>query len=147
MRTTFSFSFDKASLKEFNAQCNVAISKVGNGSRKALVAACNEILGESMAQVPLDTSTLMMSAFWEVSGHWKTGWNAIVGYGGNGDPINPKTGKPASSYMMAVHEDLTAVHPIGKAKFLEDPVKEYARQNFPRTVFKYASESLADMSR
>lgn len=146
MRATINFSFDKTSLNDFKSNCNIAISKVGNGSRKALVVACEEILGESMAQVPLDTSTLMLSAFWEVRGHYKTGWDAIIGYGGNGDPVNPKTGKPASYYMMAVHEDLSVVHPIGKAKYLEDPVREYARQKFPRTVFKYMQESIADIS-
>lgn len=144
MRATFDFSKD--SLNEFEYRCNAAISKLGNGSRKALVVACEEILGESMAQVPLDTATLMLSAFWEITGYWRTGWNATVGYGGNGDPVNPKTGKPASSYMMAVHEDLQAYHPVGKAKFLEDPVRAYAKENFPRTVFKYAQESLASMS-
>lgn len=143
MRTTFSFEFDRKSFTEFNANCNVAISKVGNGSRKALVQACEEILGMSMAEVPLETSTLMLSAFWEVTGHYKTGWNAVVGYGGNGDPINPISGRPASEYMLAVHENLQAYHKIGKAKYLEDPVKEYAKENFPRTVFKYAQESLA----
>lgn len=145
MRGTFSFSFDEKSLNRFDARCEAAISKLGNGSRKALVAACDEILGNSMAQVPQDTSTLLMSAFWEVEGHYKTGWEAIIGYGGNGDPINPKTGKPASSYMVAVHEDMSVHHPIGKAKYLEDPVREYAREKFPRTVFKYAKESLANM--
>lgn len=145
MRATFNLS--SKSLREFEGSCNVAISKVGNGSRKALVQACNDILDESLKQVPVDTSTLMLSAFWEVNGHYKTGWDAIVGYGGNGDPVNPKTGKPASSYMLAVHEDLNARHPMGKAKFLEDPVRAYAKENFPRTVFKYAQESLASMSR
>ena len=48
--------------------------------------------------------------------------------------------------MVAVHEDLTAFHVTGKAKFLEDPVREYAANNFQRTVFKYAKESLAGMS-
>jgi hypothetical protein len=28
-----------------------------------------------------------------------------------------------TNYAAAVHEDLTAAHPVGKAKFLEDPVK------------------------
>lgn len=143
MRTTLNFQFDKKSLKEFEANCNIVVSKLGSGSRKALQEACNEILGESMAQVPLDTSTLMLSAFWEITGHYKTGWDAVIGYGGNGDPVNPKTGKPASSYMVAVHEDLEAVHPVGKAKFLEDPVRDYAKERFPRTVFKYAQESLS----
>lgn len=146
MRATFNFTFDKASLNNFNAQCNAAISKLGNGSRKALVAACDEILDESMKQVPIETTTLMSSAYWEITGYWRTGWNAIVGYGGNGDPVNPITGKPASSYMMAVHEDLSARHPVGKAKYLEDPVREYAKEKFPRTVFKYAQDSLAGMS-
>lgn len=144
MRGTF--TFDKKSLKEFDYQCTAAISKLGNGSRKALVKACGEILDESMAQVPMDTSTLMLSAFYEITGHWRTGWDAVIGYGGNGDPVNPKTGKPASSYAVAVHEDLNAYHPIGKAKYLEDPVREYAAKKFPRTVFTYAKSSLADMS-
>lgn len=141
MRATFDLSH--TSIDDFEANCNVAISKVGTGSKKALIAACNEILDMSLMQVPVDTSTLSQSAFYEITGHWLTGWNATLGYGGNGDPINPKTGKPASSYMLAVHEDLSAYHILGKAKYLEDPVREYAREKFPRTVFKYASESLA----
>lgn len=143
MRATFNFSVDKSSVNNFKANCDVAISKVGNGSRKALIAACEEILDESMKQVPFDTGTLMQSAFYEITGHWRTGWNAVIGYGGNGDPVNPKTGKPASYYVMAVHEDLEAYHPLGKAKFLEDPAREYARKKFPRTVFKHVQESLA----
>lgn len=143
MRATF--DFDNKTLNHFNKQCNVAISKLGNGSRKALVEACEEIINASMAQVPVDTTTLMDSAFWEVTGHWRLGWEATLGYGGNGDPVNPKTGKPASYYAVYVHEDLNAVHPIGKAKFLEDPVREYAREKYPRTVFRYAQESLANL--
>jgi hypothetical protein len=92
-----------------------------------------------------------MSAYYEVSRRSDTSlstwaYEAIIGYGGNGNPINPKTGYPASSYMLAVHEDLLAFHPVGKAKFLEDPVRDYAARNFKRTVFKYAQESLATMS-
>lgn len=144
MRATI--DMDDKSLKNFNKQCNIAIEKVGNGSRKALIAACEEILADSMAQVPTDTFTLLLSAFWEVTGHYKTGWQATIGYGGNGDPVNPKTGKPASYYAVYVHEDLQAQHPVGKAKFLEDPVREYAREKYPRTIFKYAKDSLAGMS-
>lgn len=143
MRATF--SFDRTSLEHFNNKCNVAINRVGNGSRKALQAACEEILNNSLEQVPIDTSTLLSSASWTITGHWRTGWEANIGYGIEYDPINPKTGKPASYYAMYVHEDLSAVHPRGKAKFLEDPVREYAAEKFPRTVFKYAQESLAGL--
>ena len=144
MRGTFSIGLDPNALNEFNQACNVAITKVGRGTKKATVAACEEILQESLMQVPRDTHTLAMSGFYEVNGSWIKGWTGTVGYGGAYDPINPKTGQPASQYMVQVHEDLNVYHKIGKAKFLEDPVRDYAKEKFPRTVFKYAQESLAD---
>lgn len=149
MQGTFYFEFDKRSLTNFEARCEAAIRNVGNGSKKATIAACEEILGNSMAEVPKQTYTLLMSAFYEVTRRSDVSgyrYEGVVGYGGNGDPVNPRTGRRASSYMVEVHEDLSVVHPTGKAKFLEDPVREYARENFPRTVFKYAQESLAGMS-
>lgn len=151
MKGTFSFDFDQKSLDHFTAQCEAAIRNLGKGTKRATIAACEEILGNSMAEVPKDTFTLLTSAFYEVTRRTDTSastwaYEAIIGYGGNGDPINPKTGKRASSYMVKVHEDLNVFHPTGKAKFLEDPVREYARENFPRTVFTYAQESLASMS-
>lgn len=66
--------------------------------------------------------------------------------GGHGvdNAINPKTGLPASAYAAIVHEDLSMPHPNGgKAKFLEDPVRDYAASKFRRTVvhyWKYAIE-------
>lgn len=151
MKGTFNFDFNKKSLDDFEASCEVALRNVGRGTKKATIAACEEILGYSMAEVPKDTYTLLMSAFYNVSRRSDTSvktwaYEAVVGYGGNGDPINPRTGKRASSYMVAVHEDLSVVHTTGKAKFLEDPVREYAKENFQRTVFRYAQESLASMS-
>lgn len=146
MRSTISISFEKTSLTEFNAKCELAISKLGKGTKKGTEAACKAIIIASLAQVPRDTDTLASSAFYEVTGTYKIGFSATIGYGGNGDPVNIKSGKRASSYAVKVHEDMTAHHPVGKAKFLEDPVREYAQENFPRTVFKYAQESLADMS-
>ena len=151
MRATIDFQLPKSELQKFDATCQIAIRNVFSGTKKATTAAAQEILGESMAQVPKETYTLLMSAYYEVSRRSDTAlsswaYEAIIGYGGNGDPINPKTGRSASSYMLAVHEDLSATHVNGKAKFLEDPVREYAANNFKRTVFKYAQESLATMS-
>lgn len=142
------FTFSKKEVSQFGDRCEASIRNVFRGTKKATEAACQEILDNSMAEVPKDTHTLLMSAFYEVSRRRIKVWayEAILGYGGNGDPINPRTGQPASTYMVDVHEDLTARHPVGKAKFLEDPVREYANNNFKRTVFKYASESLAGMS-
>lgn len=152
MKGTFDISFSKQSLNEFTAACNVAIRNIGRGTKKATIAACEEILADSLLQVPLDTFTLRSSGYYEVYRRGDTAattwaYEGVVGYGGNGDPVNPKSGKRASSYMVAVHENLNAKHPSGKAKYLEDPVREYAKERFRRTVFKYARESLADMSK
>lgn len=140
MRVTMNLSGTQ--LHKFYANCEALVSKVGNGSRKALVEACNAISEDSLSQVPRETNTLALSQFWEITGNYKVGWKATIGYGGNGDPVNPKTGRNASSYMLAVHEDLTALHVHGNAKFLENPIRAYAAQKFPRTVIKHVQASL-----
>ena len=148
MRATIDVHFDTSS---FDAACEAAIRNLGRGTKKATIAACEEILMASLEQVPKQTLTLANSAFYEVKRRTDTAgsvyaYEATLGYGGNGDPINPITGQHASAYMVKVHEDLSVYHPVGKAKFLEDPLRDYAERNFKRTVFKYAQESLADMS-
>lgn len=140
MRVTFDIRGKQ--LNDFYANCEATIMKVGNGSRKALVEALNIISEDSLNQVPRDTETLALSHFWEVTGNYKIGWTGKIGYGGNGDPINPKTGKPASSYMVAVHEDLYAYHVHGNAKFLELPIRDFASERFPRTVFKHVQAAI-----
>lgn len=136
------FDIRKTDVVNFAANCNAMINRVGNGSRKALVEACRVISERSLAEVPRETDTLANSQFWEVTGSYKTLFEATIGYGGNGDPINPRTGKPASAYMLKVHEDLSVYHFIGKAKFLEDPVREYTLERHPRTIIKYISEAI-----
>lgn len=143
MRATI--NIDGKTVERFKGTCEVMVSKVGNGSRKAAQEACETILEESLRQVPVDTGTLASSASYKITGNYKTGWFGTVSYASDIDPINPKTGRPASEYMVAVHEDLEALHIIGKAKFLEDPAREYAKERYPRTVFKYVQESLADV--
>ena len=151
MRGFAEFTFNRQDINTFAARCEFAIRNIGKGTKKATEAAAKEIMDESKRQVPKLTETLLASAFYEVTRRTDTSattwaYEALLGYGGNGDPINPLTGEPASSYMVVVHENLDVYHPIGKAKFLEDPVREYADKNFKRTVFKYAKESLAGMS-
>lgn len=137
-----SFNVSPKSQKSFGQSLEAVLSKIGKNTRKGTIEACRIISEDSLNQVPRDTDTLAMSQFWEVTGYYKTGWNATIGYGGNGDPINPKTGRRASSYMVVVHEDLDALHIIGKAKFLEDPIRDYYRERFPRTIMQYVSDAL-----
>lgn len=129
MKAKFSLNFT-----QFEKSLQVAISKVERGTKKATRAACEQILAQSLQEVPKATGTLASSAFYEIQRAYRN-FTATVGYGGNNDPINPETGAAASSYMLEVHEDLAATHFGTKAKFLEDPVNEYGKH-----LTSYASE-------
>lgn len=136
MKVTCNVDFN--SIEVVNGNLNGVLTNVGKGTKWATEAACKLIYDASIAQVPEDTGTLKSSAFWKVerrtelaASSWR--YRGIVGYGGNGDPVNPKSGLKASDYMVAVHEDLSAFHAKGKAKFLEDPLREFSENG---TIFK-----------
>lgn len=125
---------------EVVSKLQASIARVARGTKKATIAACEEILHESLQEVPEDTKTLSRSAFYEIHGRYRN-FEATLGYGGNGDPKNPRTGQRASRYAVIVHEDLEAKHLKGKAKFLEDPVRRYQNKFLPG-VAKFIREEL-----
>lgn len=140
--------------RNFANSCEAVIRNVDRGTKAATEQACREVLEESLKQVPRDTGTLASTAFYEVSrrtarkGYVYEGTIGYAGAAGAGfkhDAVNPRTGKPASSYAIIVHEDLTVAHPGGgKAKFLEDPLRAYAANRFARVAeahWAYAIES------
>lgn len=136
MRVTMDVNYNS-----LHKKCEAAISKVVQSTKKATEAACRDIMFDSLKQVPRDTETLAKSAFYEVKHAPDYGFEAELGYGRNGS-VNPKTGTPVEDYAVVVHEDLSAVHPVGKAKFLEDPIRAYADENFPRTVINHVGPTL-----
>lgn len=88
---------------------------------EAVIEAEEELIFNSLEQVPRDTGALADSTFQEVQ---KTDTEVVgtVGYGGGHEQINPKTRESTAEYAVQVHEDLSMPHPNGgKAKFLEDP--------------------------
>lgn len=131
-----SFNFPKEQLHAFNAACKTTLSKVGNGSRKALTAACEEILNDSLKQVPVASGALASTAGYTLSRDAYDAWQAIIGYNLFGDAFNDR-GESTARYALEVHENLSAKHLVGKAKFLEDPVRAYAMERYPRTISNY----------
>jgi hypothetical protein len=127
-RATIDIDFDK-----FYQSLDVFLTRVDRGTKKATKQAAEEILEDSLRRVPRSTSTLANSAYYQIEGKYKN-FGAIIGYGGNGNPRNPDTGLRASQYMIAVHEDLEANHPIGEAKFLEKAVIAYQRRFVPNVA-------------
>lgn len=139
-----SIEFDAVSMQAFYGKVATTISKVGRGTKKATEQACNDIMNASLELVPIETATLASAASYTIGGNYKDGFYGTVGYCIDKDPINPLTGKSASSYVLAVHEDLYAKHPIGQAKFLEQAVTDYATDNFPRTVMKHLGSAIIE---
>ena len=139
--------------RKFASSLEVVIRNVGRATTAGTEQACQEILDESLKQVPRDTGTLASTAFYTVqrrAGVKGYTYEGIIGYAGMAgagyasDKINPKSRAAASAYAYKVHEDLTAQHPNGgKAKFLEDPVRAYAASRFKRvaeTHWRFAIE-------
>ena len=153
------FNISQSELGNFVNACETVIRNVGAGSKAATEYAGWEIMSDSLGQVPVDTGTLISSAFLGVSNRSDVKsyvYGAVLGYGDvrglsqqmgldgiswlmaptNG--TNPKNGLPASAYASRVHEDLAMPHPNGgKAKFLEDPVRNWASGKFARTAMTY----------
>ena len=75
---------------------------------------------QSMLQVPVDTSNLKDGAFTRSKGK---GWKhvVLVGY--------------VAEYAVFVHEILGVHHPIGKAKFLEDPARDPDNQKRIQAIY------------
>lgn len=157
MRIDFNLSNTEGG--KFRMACEAVLRNVGNGTKAVAEEAAITIMTESINQVPVETGTLLSSAFLGVSRRTDTKgyrYGAVLGYGDSaglrfallGDnvqwikepsnPVNPKHGLPASAYAGTVHEDLEVHHVNGgKAKFLEDPIREWASGRFTRTAMTY----------
>lgn len=97
-----------------------ALKQAGDRARQAGARAVREeaedLLSDSKPLVPVDTGTLRNTGTVE-GPTWKGSVvTAIVGYG-----------SAAVDYAVIVHERLDLNHPVGQAKFLEQPALEHER--------------------
>lgn len=82
---------------------------------EALYQEGERIMTKSKEQCPVDTGNLRSTGHVELPVVKGKRVTVELGYGG-----------PAADYAEVVHEDLTAHHTVGKAKYLEDPMREAA---------------------
>lgn len=98
----------------------------------ALYQEAEPIMTESKQQTPVDTGALRSSGHIQqpvISGDQVT---VEMGYGG-----------PAASYAEIVHEKLDVHHPVGKAKYLEDPFNE-AKPGLPGRIGRRIMRQVGD---
>lgn len=162
MRIDFNISQTEAG--KFRTACEAAVRNVGTGTKAATEFAAWSIMSDSLGEVPVDTGTLISSAYLGISRRTDLKnyrYGAILGYGQPEglssqvdfgpiewampptNNVNPKNGFQASTYAAKVHEDLDMPHPRGgKAKFLEDPIRNWASGKFARTAMVYWAEAI-----
>lgn len=153
------FNISQRELGNFVESCEAVVRNVGASTKGATYEAISDIMSDALDEVPIDTGTLASSIFGGVYQRMDLKGYRYGGAVGFGEPrglsnelgaadiewisepnnaINPKSGLPASAYAARVHEDLDMPHPNGgKAKFLEDPVRNYAASKFTRTAIVY----------
>lgn len=86
---------------------------------QGLFEAGNMIVTEAKRRVPVDLGALKGSGYVTAPTATPGGTNVEVGFGG-----------PAAGYAIYVHEDLSAHHPVGEAKYLERAVEAKAPAAF-----------------
>jgi len=96
----------------------------------ALYESGERIMSESVREVPVKTGRLRATHYVEEPKKDSKGKHSLeIGYGTN--------------YAVSVHENMTAKHTVGKAKYLQDPINK-ARSTWARDlvnrVEKHASK-------
>lgn len=125
-------SMDVKGITPLKRKLNGQFANVLDGTLAAVHKPIRMVMQASLQQVPRDTDALAQSAY---EGTPYFDGNFVImefGYGGPNVQTNPKTGQGTDDYAWIVHEDMTVNHPIGKSKFLEDPINEHAPHILPR---------------
>ncbi|HVJ72028.1 MAG TPA: hypothetical protein VM531_11085 [Sphingomicrobium sp.] len=94
---------------------------------QALYDELNEIeKPESQRRIPKDTHAAELSAVVLGPDIRPGRVVAALAYAAQGE-TNPKTGELVETYIVPLHENLDAIHPVGEAKFLESVMNESER--------------------
>ncbi len=138
---------------------NKEISKIEGNVQKGLTLGAQIIKADSMTQTPVDTGNLRGSHY-VVSGDGKVDAGSVkfdtkdkggqkvaaehAGHLAESKSNAVSKRKPfveiglTAYYAEAVHENLEAHHPTGKAKFLEDAIRKGSK-NFVTTIKRFAT--------
>lgn len=116
---------DERSIRSFKRNIDAVISATGEYAKEELMDFCEDVLSDANEMIPIDTGTAAESAGYKVEKVGE-GYKARMGYAIFKDPVNPRTGKKASSYIAEIHENYHFTTPKngmakanGQGKFFE----------------------------
>lgn len=126
---------DVKGIKRVARNLGVAEEQLSKELGRALFTEGRKVIEEAALEVPKDTLALYRSRFVTPPTKGKGEIKVICGFGTD-SVVNPRTGKSTSQYAVYVHERLDLKHPVGKAKFLEDPANR-ARQYLEERLVRH----------
>ena len=129
-------TFDAKKLRDMERNAHKIKKAALEGGAEGLSEVAEVTMAESQRQVPTRSGTLKNAKYIEKPKIDVAEDRVSIkfGYGGPADQMHPDTGQMASDYMVYVHEDLTAHHITGNAKFLEGPVMEAPKELAPKVA-------------
>lgn len=118
------FYFSNGFGSNFANACQAVIRNVGQGTKKATMVACQEIMNDSVEQCPVDTGALVSTAWWDVQQRGDVKgyrYEGIMGYASDeGVGLNAETagrtlqgGQSVSSNISVAGDDSNAVVKFG----------------------------------
>ncbi len=119
---TFTARWD--GVARFEQQLKMVFKEILEGAASALFIEAEEVMTEAKIETPVDEGPLRASGHVQLPIVQPTVVDVELGFGGPAGAGNQgETNDKDVGYAVYVHENLTAKHPVGKAKFLEDPIK------------------------
>lgn len=128
---------DKRSIQTFRHKLNMLANVVSEDMVNVAIEFGEEVLAASNALIPVDTGTAAQAAGIKQEPA-RTGVRVRVGYAVAKDPINPRTGEAASSYITTLHEDLVTPHANGQAKFFETAIAQHSYEFYSKGRMRMA---------
>lgn len=122
---------DKRSIQSFTKKVDALINVVDSDMQDELEQFCEDVLYDSNSEIPVDTGTAAESAGYVIESFGR-GIRSRMGYAISKDPVNPRTGEAASSYITALHEDITVPHANGSAKFFERALYKHSESFYSK---------------
>jgi hypothetical protein len=101
------------------AKLGQLVGKAPQAAAAALFQEGERVMAASKLLVPVDTGALRASGHVQPPRVEGTLVRVELGYGG---VAGATVGGKYVGYAVYVHENLTAAHPVGKAKYLEEPM-------------------------
>lgn len=140
-RPSFSVRWD--GFKRFADRLTGRAEKIAQATEAALFIEGNETITEAKRLTPVDEGVLRASGHVQLPERDGGRISVTIGFGGPAGAGNQgETNPEAVGYAVYVHEDLTARHTVGQAKYLEFPFNK-RKPGFRKRLIRRINNRLA----